>query len=98
MMRYAWRWAEVGDKVLVHDREHLERDLLAGVVAVVKRDKQHHSIGIRVDDNGQNRWVWPTPLFVHPDPLDPDESCWICDENAARVTPPSAEPVLSSSR
>lgn len=86
MLRFAWRWAAVGEQVLVHDREHPERDLMNGIVAVAKRVKHDTTIGIKVDDNGETRWVWPTPLFVHPNPLDPNESCWICEENAARTS------------
>ncbi len=39
MLRFAWRWAKVGDRML--------------------------------------------PLLVHPDPLDSEEACWICDRNMA---------------
>ena len=84
MLKFAWRWAEVGDAVLVHDRDDIERDLMPGVISVANRNKSDTSIGVRVDDNGETRWVWPTPLFMHPRPLDPEESCWICDQNSAR--------------
>ena len=92
MLRFAWRWAQVGDRVLVHDRENLERDLMNGVVAVVNRVNHDTSIGIKLDDNGETQWLWPTPLFVHPSPLDPDESCWICKENAVPTPPPNLSP------
>ena len=87
MLNFAWRWAEVGDNVLLHDRYHPERDLMSGVIAVVNRVKGDTSIGVRVDENGITRWVWPTPLFLHPAPLDPAESCRICDEHAAHPAP-----------
>ena len=82
-MKFAWRWAQVGDPVLVHDRNDIERDLMPGVIAVVKRDRSNMSIGVRVEDGDETRLVWMTSLFMHPRPLDPEESCWICDQNNA---------------
>lgn len=85
MLKFAWRWADVGDKVLIHDRNKIERDLIPGVVAYVSRVSSVTTMGVRVVDEGVEKMIWPTPLFVHPDPLDPAETdCWICAENAQR--------------
>ena len=81
VLKFAWRWAKVDDKVLVHDLHNLERALIPGVVAVVKRVDRQTRLGIRIVENGETRFVWPGQLFVHPDPLDPAETCWICADN-----------------
>lgn len=84
MLKFAWRWSQIGDAVFVHDRNDIERDLMPGVIAAVDRDRSDVSIGVKVDDGDGPRWVWMTPLFMHPRPLDSEESCWICDQNDAR--------------
>ncbi len=85
MLSFAWRWAKVGDEVLIHDRHNVERDLIPGVVAFVTKAKRVTTIGVRLVDHGVEKVIWPTPLFVHPNPLDPNEvGCWICEENDAR--------------
>ncbi len=89
MLKFAWRWMKVGDRVLVHDRHNLERDLMPGVVEHVTRLDGQTGIGVRLSGESEPRYLWPTPLFVHPDPLDADEQCRICDENDER-TPASA--------
>lgn len=83
MLKFAWRWAQVGDKVLLHDRHNLERALIPGVVEFVTRVDRQTRLGIRIGEDNETRFVWPTPLFVHPDPLDAAETCWICAENDA---------------
>jgi hypothetical protein len=97
MLSFAWRWSKVGDKVLIHDRHNVERELLPGVVAYATRAKRVTTIGVRLMDNGVEKMIWPTPLFVHPDPLDPNEvGCWICEENNARTSPhPQSEKTAS---
>lgn len=80
MLKFTWRWTKVGDKVLVHDRHNLERGLIPGVVAAANRIDRETRIGIRIVEDGETRFLWPSPLFVHPDPLDPAETCWICAE------------------
>jgi hypothetical protein len=92
MLRFAWRWAQVGDPVLVHDRKHPEKGLLEGTVAFVRRANRITQLGIRVTDNDNSYVVWPAPACVHPDPLDPDEACWTCDQQlTATSLPPTNE-------
>lgn len=97
MLSFAWRWASVGNKVLIHDRHDVDRDLIPGVIAYVSRVDQVTKIGVRVVDKGVEKMLWPTPLFVHPDPLDPNElGCWICKANDKRnVLAPHPEKVAS---
>lgn len=88
MHRFAWRWAQVGDTVLV--RKHPEQGLLEGTVAFVRRANRITQLGIRVTDNDNSHVVWPTSACVHPDPLDPDEACWTCDQQpSASSLPPT---------
>lgn len=83
MLKFAWRWAKVGDNVLVHDRQHPEAGLLSGVVDTVRRDPHSTQLGIRVGENGTSRVIWPGQACIHPDPLDPDESCTMCARHGA---------------
>ena len=83
MLKFAWRWARVGDPVLVHDRNHPEKGLLKGIVTYVQRNNRITQLGVRITDNDNSRVIWPAQACVDPDPLDPDESCWTCDQQPA---------------
>lgn len=79
MLRFAWRWAQVGDVVVVHDNVASPKELTDGVVAFVERSSQETNVGIRLATDGGNRVVWPSRFDVHPEPFDAGERCIRCD-------------------
>ena len=86
MLKFAWRWARVGDAVLVHDRRAPHKGLQPGTVAFNERVEGITRLGVRIAENGSYRIVWPAQACVHPDPLDVNESCTTCLEAAAEST------------
>ncbi|MDY7106550.1 MAG: hypothetical protein S0880_35695 [Actinomycetota bacterium] len=86
MLDFAWRFAEVGDKVLVHRVGRAVGRATPGVVAYVERSRGKTRLGIRTEDGGDSNIEWPSQQRVHPDPVDPGERCWRCDEAAGVAT------------
>ncbi|MGH1490774.1 MAG: hypothetical protein ACRBK7_15515 [Acidimicrobiales bacterium] len=79
MLRFAWRWAEVGDRVVVHATDDPAQAPLAGVIAFVDRPDGVTMVGVRVGTNGDGHVIWPFRSDVHSDPADPGEHCIRCD-------------------
>lgn len=79
MLRFAWRWSQIGDVVVVHDSQTSPKELVGGVVAFVERQDQVTRVGIRLTEDGVDRVVWPSRFDVHPDPFDQGERCIRCD-------------------
>ena len=94
MLNMDWNALRSGDNVLVHDPRSPDMALTPGVVVVFDTHKRTNGVGIRLPANGGEELVlWPSRLVVHPDPRDPKESCWRCQELADRAeqqpqTPP----------
>lgn len=80
MLSFAWRWAQVGDAVLVHGDGGRERSLTPGAVRFVRRRGRETKLGIEVVEDGEATVLWPFRADIHPDPLDPAERCIRCDE------------------
>ncbi len=75
MMSFAWRWAQVGDRVNVHHDE-APHTLMPGVVTRVRRSIQRTDLAIRLDDERSvQRYA---RQYVHSDPKDPAEACPLC--------------------
>lgn len=85
MLRFAWRWIRRGDRVLVHDIDDQDTPLRPGVVTHVERGRSGTRAGIRLDPVDENPVVWMPSVYVHPDPLDPEESCPMCDHRNAHA-------------
>jgi len=84
MMRFAWRWAQIGDRVHVHHRE-APHTLMPGVVTRVRRFPRRTEVAIRLDDEiSVQRFA---RQYVHSDPKDPAEPCPLCP---APLTVPTA--------
>lgn len=83
MLNFAWRWAEVGDAVLVHSAKEPLLPPASGVVVNVERSRGTSRLGIRLGADGGSRIEWPSQQRVHSDPVDPEERCWRCEEAAA---------------
>jgi hypothetical protein len=83
MLNFDWRWATVGQPVLVHDDSRLGSPMTAGKVAFVERRRQDTAVGVRLED-GDNTVVWPTRFQVHLDPRDPNDECQRCDPITTR--------------
>lgn len=82
MMRFAWRWAQVGDRVNVHHHE-APHTLMPGVVTSVQRSRRRTDVAIRLDDERSVRRF--ARQYVHSDPKDPSDTCPLCP-------PPSTVP------
>ena len=106
MLNMDWNALRSGDNVLVHDPRSPEMALTTGVVVVFDRLKRTNGVGIRLAaKDGQDLVLWPSRLVVHPDPRDPTEPCWRCQELADRAqqeadTPPrkAKRPTFASRR
>lgn len=77
MLSFAWRWCQAGDRVLVH-RDGKTTALQPGVVTFAERPPPKTFVSIRLDGDDSAR-VYADPSRVHPDPLDPEESCSLCE-------------------
>lgn len=75
MMSFAWRWAQVGDRVNVHDHE-APHTLMPGVVTRVRRSQHGTDVVIRLD--GERSVQRFARQYVHRDPKDPAEACPLC--------------------
>ncbi len=79
MLRFAWRWAEVGDAVVFHATGDPTEVPSPGVIAFVDRPGGVIQVGIRVGDDADGPVIWPFRSDVHSDPADPGEHCIRCD-------------------
>lgn len=64
--------------------------LLRGTVVMTESSAARrgaNGVGIRVDDDGGSRVLWPSYLAAHLEPPDPTEPCWRCEEIAAAGGP-----------
>lgn len=90
MMSFAWRWAQVGDRVHVHQHD-LPHTLVPGVVARVLRSPRRTDVAIRLDHEDSVHRI--PRQYVHSDPKDPAERCPLCeriaDMGAERTAPVS---------
>jgi hypothetical protein len=94
-----WNALRGGDDVLVHDPRSPEMALTAGVVAVFDRLKRTNGVGIRLAaKDGHDLVLWPSRLVVHPNPRDPTEPCWRCQELAERAQQAADTPPREASR
>lgn len=94
MMSFAWRWAQVGDRVQVHDRE-APHALVPGVVARVRRSLNGVDVAIRLDDGSS---VQPyARQYVHSDPKDPAEPCPLCALADSGGTAPARTTAIGNS-
>jgi hypothetical protein len=75
MMTFAWRWAQVGDRVSVHQHDD-PHALVPGVIARVRRTPHHTDVAIRLDGEGAARHF--PRQYVHSDPKGPAEICPLC--------------------
>lgn len=75
MMSFAWRWAQVGDRVEVHHHE-APHPLMPGVVTRVRCVPHGTNVAIRLD--GESSVQRFARQFVHSDPKDPAERCPLC--------------------
>jgi hypothetical protein len=79
MITLEWNALRVGDRVLVHDPNDDEMQLLAGVVTIVQTAHGSNDLGIRVErEHGGSKVLRPARLAVHIDPRNPDDDCWRC--------------------
>lgn len=85
MLSFDWRWATVGQQVLLHDDTRADSPLVRGEVAFIERRRQGTAVGIRVHDGGPDTVLWPAPQQVHLDPRDPSDECWRCDRTAVQA-------------
>lgn len=91
MMPFAWHWAQVGDRVHVHDRE-APYALTPGVVARVRRSPHGTDVSIRLESDPSLHRIGRQ--WVHNDPMDPAENCPLCAVHLDQgQTPPVESPV-----
>lgn len=79
MLNFDWRWATVGQRVLVHDDSRPGSPMAPGTVAFVRRRRQDTAVGVRLEEDGRATIVWPSRYQVHLDPRDPRDECRRCD-------------------
>lgn len=84
MLRHQWNSLEVGDSVFVHTNGGR---LVAATVAFVADggstgtadgDAAANTVGVRLDDGDETYYTWPSPAYVHTDPVEMIESCVHC--------------------
>lgn len=80
MMEFAWRWAQVGERVHVH-HHNAPHTLMPGVVSRVRRFPDRTDVAIRLDDEHTARRF--ARQYVHSDPRDPAEVCPLCQLSAS---------------
>jgi hypothetical protein len=83
MLQFQWDALRRGDHVLVHDVTHAALGLTAGVVTLVDVHPAGHDVSVRLmAGTPTSRVVQPGRFAVHLDPLDADDDCWRCTDNA----------------
>ena len=78
MMKDQWNSLRVGDAVNVHGDDG---GLVVGTVAFVTSEEASgnpNAIGIRVADDDETYYVWPSLADVHAEPVDLTEACVHC--------------------
>lgn len=86
MTRFDWDGLRPGDRVAVHDPAAVSESRPGVVVFVTVRPRVPNEVGIRVGTGESVVLTWGPMAAIHHDALQPDETCWRCQE-AAKAAP-----------
>lgn len=74
-----WNALKVGDAVHVHDDTGALVPAVVTMVTATATDAGgSNEVTVRVEDGDECFYLWPSEADVHPDPVEPSESCAHC--------------------